>query len=58
MHLLASAFPDNEVYAATLAQASATGAAVAIHDHWNELSLPSAMIELKSYGKQELNYSR
>lgn len=46
MHLLAAAFPGIEVYAATVAQASALGAAMAIHGQWNNHALPS-VIELK-----------
>ncbi|HEY1193486.1 FGGY-family carbohydrate kinase, partial [Flavobacterium sp.] len=34
MNLLAEAFPDVEVYAASMAQASALGAALAIHQNW------------------------
>ncbi|HXL57921.1 MAG TPA: FGGY-family carbohydrate kinase, partial [Chitinophagaceae bacterium] len=49
MNLLAAAFPDIEVYAATITQASALGAALAIHKHWNKNSLPSNIIELKYY---------
>lgn len=49
MHLLAAAFPDIEVYAASVAQASALGAALAIHEHWNSKPLPGNLIELKSY---------
>ncbi|CAN5478852.1 hypothetical protein BH10BAC2_BH10BAC2_22820 [soil metagenome] len=49
MHLLAEAFPGIEVYAATVAQASALGAALAIHHQWNSKSLPDNIIELKLY---------
>ena len=49
MHLLASAFPGMEVFAASIPQASAIGAAMAIHPHWNERPLPSDIIELKYY---------
>jgi sugar (pentulose or hexulose) kinase len=49
MHLLAEAFPDIEVYAASVAQASALGAALAIHPHWNSKSLPRDIIALKLY---------
>lgn len=47
MHLLAGAFPHIEVYAASVAQASAIGAALAIHAHWNSRPLPSDIISLK-----------
>jgi sugar (pentulose or hexulose) kinase len=49
MHLLAEAFPDMEVFAASMAQATAIGAAMAIHPHWNTRSLPGDIIELKYY---------
>ena len=49
MHLLAAAFPSVEVFAASIAQASAIGAAMVIHEHWNNRRLPSDMIELKYY---------
>ena len=49
MHLLAKAFPGIEVYAATVAQASALGAALAIHHQWNSNTLPDNIIDLKLY---------
>ncbi|HKZ66430.1 MAG TPA: FGGY-family carbohydrate kinase, partial [Chitinophagaceae bacterium] len=49
MYLLAKAFPALEVYAASVAQASALGAAFAIHPHWNTRPLPSDIIGLKPY---------
>lgn len=49
MHLLAAAFPHIEVFAASVAQASAMGAALAIHRHWNKGPLPGDIIELKYY---------
>jgi hypothetical protein len=49
MNLLAAAFPDIEVYAASVAQATAVGAALAIHESWNTKSIPNDMIELKFY---------
>jgi sugar (pentulose or hexulose) kinase len=49
MHLLAEAFPEFEVYAATVAQASALGAALAIHHSWNEQDLQPGIIKLKLY---------
>lgn len=50
MHMLAMLFPEIEVYAASMAQATAMGAALAIHHAWNSKSLPSDLIELKYYG--------
>jgi sugar (pentulose or hexulose) kinase len=49
MNLLAMAFPNIEVYAASMAQATAMGAAVAIHQHWNTQQLPTDMITLKLF---------
>ena len=49
MHLLADAFPDTEVFAASIPQATAMGAALAIHEHWNSQFRPADMIELKYY---------
>ena len=50
MHLLARAFPDTEVFTASIPQATAMGAALAIHRHWNSAPLPGDIIELKYYG--------
>jgi sugar (pentulose or hexulose) kinase len=49
MHLLALAFPKLEVYAASVAQATAMGAALAIHKEWNTLPVPADMVKLKYY---------
>lgn len=49
MNLLAAAFPDMEVFAASVAQATALGAALAIHQHWNQGSIPADCIQLKPY---------
>ena len=49
MHLLASAFPQLEVFAATVAQATAMGAALAIHSAWNPLPIPAEMVKLTYY---------
>ena len=49
MHLLSEAFPGIEVYAASVPQASALGAALAIHQHWNKKQLPSDIIDLRLY---------
>lgn len=50
MNLLAAAFPQMEIYAAFMAQATALGAALAIHSSWNPGALPNDVIELKYYG--------
>ncbi|SJZ49767.1 Sugar (pentulose or hexulose) kinase [Chitinophaga eiseniae] len=49
MHLLARVFPDMEVYAATVSQASATGAALVIHNSWNAGPVPGHLVQLKRY---------
>lgn len=49
MHLLANSFPQLEIFAASVAQASALGAALVMHTHWNDNPLPSDTIELKLY---------
>ncbi len=49
MHLLAEVFPDFEVFAASMAQATAVGAALAIHKSWSTHMIPSDIIELKYY---------
>jgi sugar (pentulose or hexulose) kinase len=49
MNLLAYAFPGMEVYAASMAQATALGAALAVHQQWNARPLPNDVIQLKYY---------
>lgn len=49
MNLLARYYPHIEVFAASMAQATALGAALAIHQHWNSHPLPADIIELKCY---------
>jgi glycerol kinase len=49
MYLLARAFPDMEVFAASIPQATAMGAALAIHGRWNSGILPRDIIELKYF---------
>lgn len=49
MNLLAKAFPEMEVYAASVAQATALGAALAIHEDWSEKEIPQNLIDLKSF---------
>ncbi|MGB8191286.1 MAG: FGGY-family carbohydrate kinase, partial [Chitinophagaceae bacterium] len=50
MNLLATAFPGLEVFAASVAQATALGAALSIHKAWNKKPLPNDMIKLQYYG--------
>ena len=49
MNLLAAFFPEQEVYAASMAQGTALGAALAIHESWNDSSIPAHIIDLKYY---------
>jgi sugar (pentulose or hexulose) kinase len=49
MNLLAEAYPKMEVYAASMAQASALGAALAIHKSWNPKPIQNDLIDLKFY---------
>ncbi|MEJ7737391.1 MAG: FGGY-family carbohydrate kinase [Chitinophagaceae bacterium] len=49
MNLLAAAFPDMKVYAASVAHATAMGAALAIRKHWNRKTLPGNIIDLEYY---------
>lgn len=53
MNLLAAKFRGIEVYAATMAQASALGAALAIHKHWNTRPLANDIIDLKYYSPND-----
>ncbi len=49
MQMLSQAFPGLEVYAASVAQASALGAALCFHHNWNRENLPADLIELKRF---------
>ncbi|MGV8878782.1 MAG: FGGY-family carbohydrate kinase [Sphingobacteriaceae bacterium] len=49
MKLMADAFPDIEVFAASMAQATAVGTALAVHKAWNTQPMPNDIIELKFY---------
>ena len=50
MNLLASAFPQIEIYSASMSQASALGAALALHSSWPKKPLPNDIIHLHYYG--------
>lgn len=57
MHMLAAAFPQMEVFAASVAQATAIGAALAIHRHWNNQALPGDLVQMRHYAvNRELAY--
>ncbi|RKO73280.1 carbohydrate kinase [Sphingobacterium puteale] len=49
MGLLAQAFPNSEVFGASMAQATALGAALVIHEHWNSRAIPNDIIELRYF---------
>jgi glycerol kinase len=49
MNMLALFFPEIEVFAASMAQATAVGTALSIHHAWNKRPLPNDIIELKYY---------
>ncbi len=53
MNLLASYYPDMGIYAASMAQATAVGTAMAIHKYWNTKNLPKDIIELKFFALDE-----
>lgn len=53
MHMLAAAFPGIEIFAASVAQATAIGAALSIHRHWNSKPLPTDIIDLKFYTRNK-----
>jgi len=57
MNLLAKAFPAMEVYGATIPQASALGAALAIHEHWNKGQIPSYLVTSKNFAGSNVNHS-
>ncbi|MBY0537677.1 MAG: carbohydrate kinase [Chitinophagaceae bacterium] len=47
MQFLKRQYPEKSVYAATVAQASALGAALVLHQHWNQEAIPEHLIETK-----------
>jgi len=49
MNLLAFYYPKLEVFAASMAQSTALGAAIILHQSWNSKPLPSNLIELNYY---------
>jgi glycerol kinase len=53
MNLLAMAFPQLEVYATSMAQATALGAALVIHQSWNKKPLPNTLIKLQYYSAMQ-----
>jgi sugar (pentulose or hexulose) kinase len=56
MNMLAASLPDIKIFAAVVGQASALGAALAIHQSWNNKQAPENLIGLKRYEpKEEIN---
>ncbi len=49
MNLLAAVFLDIDVFAATVPHATALGAALSLHKHWNPKPIPGDLIQLKYY---------
>ena len=49
MNLLSLMFPEMEVFAASMAQATAMGTALVVHQSLGDIPLPSDLIELKFY---------
>ena len=49
MNLFAKEFPGQEVYAASLPHATALGAALAIHESWNDNPRPRDLIRLRPF---------
>ncbi len=49
MHMLAAAFPAMEVFSASVSQATAIGAALAIQTSWNSKPVPADIIDLKLF---------
>jgi sugar (pentulose or hexulose) kinase len=54
MNMLAMLYPTVKLYAASMPQGSSLGAALVIHQSWNSKPVPSNLINLKCYSKQEL----
>lgn len=50
MNLLAAAYPQMEIYSASMSQATALGAALALHGSWPKKPLPNDIIHLHYYG--------
>ena len=57
MQMAAIRFAPLQVFAATVAQASALGAALAIHHGWNKNQVPEDLVELKNYSMNKKSMS-
>ena len=49
MKMLASACSNIEVYSAVISKATALGAAIVLHKHWNNKNLPGDLIRLNFF---------
>jgi len=49
MQLLANAFSTQKVFATSMTQGTALGAALAVHDSWNDGQLPESLINLQRW---------
>jgi sugar (pentulose or hexulose) kinase len=49
MSLLAETYFNKQIFASEIAQESALGAALVIHEHWNTNAIPEQLIELKRF---------
>lgn len=55
MSMLAALYPGKKIFAATVPQSTALGAALAIHSHWNSKSLPAKLIDLRLYSTETIS---
>ncbi|RZK47413.1 MAG: carbohydrate kinase [Pedobacter sp.] len=53
MQVLSDAFPHINVFASSMKQGTALGAALAIHNEWNQKKLPDTLIRLKPWHKTD-----
>ncbi|HVX50929.1 MAG TPA: FGGY family carbohydrate kinase [Chitinophagaceae bacterium] len=49
MHMLAGNYPNMAIYAAAVPQASALGAAMVLHEQWNDSAMPPGLVKLQRY---------
>jgi len=49
MNVLAQSFPGKGVFAANVAQASALGAALVVHQAWNKEPIPGHLVQVRKY---------
>ncbi|HYF69286.1 MAG TPA: FGGY family carbohydrate kinase [Ohtaekwangia sp.] len=54
MNLMASFFPGQQIYAASMSQGTALGSALVIHDAWNDQEVSDSLINLTRYDRKEL----